>query len=167
MSDTQLATVDRIEIPSVPAVVSENGITCNEDSSLDDLAAMNSAIEFAYERAKENRKARDDIFIAYINKHGPFTLGTVRYWLTKPKTVKCKDPGKAFLAVMDACGGDVDAIGRTLSANALKVGQCRTLLGAEFDTHFETIVRDKLESGEAAPLELASQDEAFIKPKRK
>lgn len=162
---TGLAVIDRVDIPSALVVAPATSLGCNEDSTLEQLAEMNNAVDFAYEKAKENKVARDGIFVAYIKKHGPFTLGDKRYWLTFPKSVKCRKLLDAIPAVMKACLGDEEAFVRALSINALKVGICRSLLGKDFDTHFVTVVKDKLESGEAAPMQLESSDPTFIKRK--
>ena len=160
--DTQLVKVSRADAPdegSAAALL----LRCNEDSSLADLHAASDAVDALYEAAKELKRHRDELFIERIRQHGGFTLNTTRYFLSHPKTVKCRNVLTTVRRVLEAVGGDEDAFGRCLSSNALKVGQCRSLLGGDFDAHFETVVRDKLETGEAAPKELAAVDERFLK----
>lgn len=138
-------------------------LSVNEDSPLEQLAAASEAVDAEFERAKRNKEARDALFTEVVKRRGPFSLGSTRYWLSHPKTTKPKALLPLMRAVYEASGGDEEAFARTLSANAFKVGQCRSLLGAAFSDHFETVVKDKLESGEVAPKELTSADERWMK----
>jgi hypothetical protein len=91
-------------------------------------------------------------------------FGTVKYYVGAEKKVKCRDVRLAILALMDAAGGDFAAFSDTLSANAIKQGAAKKVLGPAFDQHFETTTEEVLEEGKAKPAEtLHVFDERFRK----
>lgn len=148
-TETTIVKVERAEAESLL-------LRCNSESPLDQLAAASDAVEALCERAKALRAHRDALLTEAVKERGPLTLGNTRYWLSHPKTTKPRALLALMRAVMECTGGDEEAFARALSANAFKIGQCRSILGEAFPDHFTVEVRDKLESGEAAPKELTS-----------
>jgi hypothetical protein len=105
-------------------------LAVNDESPLEQLAAASAAVDAMYERAKALREHRDALFADVCRRRGPFTLGTMRYWLSHPKTVRCRSASNAVGAILDATGGDEEAFARSLTSNPFKIGICRSLLGS-------------------------------------
>jgi len=143
-STTNESAVTRIEPPRQLDELQTRVLSINEDMSEDDVLTISEAIDAAYERIKNLRAMRDEAMIAYLKEHGPIESGETLYCASTDKTVKCRDNGTTFLAVLDAAGGDVETISGVLASGAFKHGACRTLLGDAWDEHFETIERDKV-----------------------
>lgn len=88
----------------------------------------------------------------------------MRLYLSHPKTVKCRDVRRTVQSLLKHCDGDWDRFESCLSSSAIKIKPSREILpSAEFLECFQTIVKDKLESGEIAPKELTNFDERFSK----
>jgi hypothetical protein len=91
-------------------------------------------------------------------------FGTIKYYVGVEKKVKCRDVRLAILALMDAAGGDFAAFSDALSANAIKQGAAKKMLGPAFDRFFETTTEEVLEEGKAKPAETIHVfDERFKK----
>src|SRR5690606_22726121 len=99
--------------------------------------------------------------IAWIEAHGDLTCGDIRYYVGQDKKTKCRDPKATLQALLDATGGDLDAVVGHLSAGAFKHGACRATLPSErYEALFETTATPDLKTGKPLRV-LAKLDTRF------
>ena len=111
----------------------------------DDVLLLRGKAEEAARRLKQLRDGIDDVLLAWLKANGgKYESGEWRYVAAPDKSYKAKNIRDAVDATLQACGGDVDAFVSCLSANALKPGAVRKVLGDKFDDYFETVVGDKV-----------------------
>lgn len=135
---TQLVTTERADAGTLI-------LACNEETDLDTLAEASDAVDAFWERAKELRAMRDDVFRQRIETHGKFVLGGKLWRLVERSKVKCRGWLKTFPAIAEACGGDEEAIDRVMKDDGFYISEARTRLGERFDEFFETVKESKLD----------------------
>jgi hypothetical protein len=89
----------------------------------------------------------EEVMLAYIEEHGSFEEGGVRYYAGDQKKTTVIDKERAIEAVLGAVGGDLSEFVEALGAQPLKTGACRSILGEAFDEHFKTEVVPRLKEG--------------------
>jgi hypothetical protein len=70
--------------------------------------------------------------------------GPTTYYIGRDVKHKCADVRKALEAIMEATGGDLDAVAGVLSTNAFKPAAAMKTLGAESGKHFVTMKSEHL-----------------------
>jgi hypothetical protein len=80
------------------------------------------------QRSKQIKQRVDETAIAWIKGHGPITCGPIVYTVGQTKQVKCTDVLKCMHLLLNACGGDMDAVAAYFAANPYKHGSCHDLL---------------------------------------
>jgi hypothetical protein len=73
-------------------------------------------------------------------------VGETLWFIGPKKKEKVRDLKAAIEALYVATGGDFDAFVEALSVNAIKPGQAKKVLGPAFDTHFETIIEQDVQT---------------------
>jgi hypothetical protein len=137
-TETTLATVERADAGTLI-------LACNEDTDIEQLAAASEAVDAMWERVKEWRETRDDIFRRRIETHGKFTLGGKLWRLVDRTPVKVKSKLRATQLVLEAVGGDEEKFAEAMASEPFKAGFCRTLLGERWGEVFEETPVQKLD----------------------
>jgi hypothetical protein len=75
---------------------------------------------------------------------GKLVVGDWRYTAGRDKSEKPNDMEETVTAIYEACGGDYKAFVGTLSANAIKPGAAKKLLGERFDDLFTVTYSDRV-----------------------
>ena len=104
-------------------------------------------------RARELKSAVEDSVVSWIEANGDLHVpGTsVRYYAGTKKITKCVDARRAFEAVLDAAGGDLEAAMETLASNAIKAAAARKVLpGEAYGALFVTEEKPVLKEGKTS-----------------
>ena len=145
MTDTPEATVQRIDPPDKLAAVELRIAAIDEDMPREEFLAIVNAATALKKRATEIVKLLNEVAVPYLDHTGPIESGDLVYKNSKTKKVKCRDQRALFEVLLDATGGNVDAICELFAADAIKQGATRTLIGDEaFEQHFETTWSEKV-----------------------
>ena len=122
-----------------------------ESERAEDAVALLSRISVAKDRMRDLDKMVKEAVIEFIDRTGlePTTLDGKRYYVGIVKRTKCNDTRAALEALLNATGGDLDAIAECLSSNALKPGACRKSLDGTWDDHFTVTESPDLKTGKA------------------
>lgn len=149
--------IDKV-LASIAAL--DNDLVATRD---DALTAMNFAARLR-ELTKELSAQVEAGVIAWIKRNGPIIDGTVKHYVGVAKTTKCVSVRDTLEAVLEASGGDYDAVVACLASSAWKHGACAKLLPADrYGKLFVTDAADELKEGVAKPEKLQKIDERFIK----
>lgn len=143
-------------------------LAINDEADAQHIARTIQRVEWLTGRARELDKLLKQALIEYLDQPGgpqEINIGDVRYYVGNKKTIKCRDNRRTVEALLNATGGDFEKFVECLSSNALKHGACRTVLGDEFDSHFEEKVDTDLKTG--APTREVKRIDARFMPKRK
>lgn len=138
-------------------------LSINSDTPTEAIAETINRVEWLVSKAREVKKQLDDALLERLTSgDGPreITIGTVKYYVAARSKVKCIDQEAALLALLDHTGGDLTKLADCLSANGLKHGACRTVLGDEYDAHFETITEIDVKTGQ--PKKQVKADNGFM-----
>lgn len=129
----------------------------------DVLILLNSASALEAEVETLCKSARK-ISADWIKENGPLQSGNLRWSMAKSKSYKCRSNSDAINKLLAAAANqrpDEDAwsiVEQCLSANAIKPGAARTLLGDTFGEVFDTI--------ESEELKLTKTNMDFVKSKK-
>jgi hypothetical protein len=77
-------------------------------------------------------------------------VGEVRYYVGRKLKTRCRDPKATFDGILEATGGDMDAVKECLSSDPFKQGAVKRIEGIDFPKLYEVTVDDELREG--APL---------------
>jgi hypothetical protein len=80
----------------------------------------------------------------------------------KRSPAKPRDKVAAMDALLSRVGGDLEAFAELLSANALKPGACKQMLGEEFDAYFEVAVSPAVKEGKRPPRGVVVVNTRFV-----
>ncbi len=89
--------------------------------------------------------------IEWITANGEIVDGEIRYYVAPNKTHKCKDTKAVLGALLETCGGDLDAVVECLASGAWKAGETKKRLGDRATEFFETVETPDLKTGSAKP----------------
>lgn len=130
--------------PSLPQLVADvEGVDLQ--SSADEILAVREAIGFARQQLRAIEKEFNDRIIAWMQEHGDIQISqTIKLYLGRSKTYKPYKLEDAIDALVKFTNGDWERFCATLSANAIKPGAARRVLGEAFDDHFETTEKEEL-----------------------
>jgi hypothetical protein len=139
------------------------------DAPIEDIALLHQRLKAYIQRGREMQAQFEQAAIAWIKQNGRDIRYTINadgaemvLTLGHSKTVKCRDVRKTIAKLEYHSNGDLDAVQACLSTSALKHGACKKILPPEvWEECFEVVVKDKLESGEAAPKELVEINTTF------
>jgi len=114
-------------------------------------------------RVKTIRRNLEQIAVEWIEIHGPIDMGEIRYIVGHPKSVTCMDVVQCTHAVLDACGGELDALCSYLCSDPYKYGAVHRLIGNElFAQLFREERHPKLVEGKPQP-QLIRVDQRFVR----
>lgn len=99
----------------------------------------------------------------WVQANGPFEDGTTRYYVGTAKKTKCRNLRATVEAIMQATGGDLDALVDCLASDAFKPGETRKTLGDDFPKCFDVTEAVDLKSGAVKPPKLQVVDTKFLK----
>jgi hypothetical protein len=140
-------------------------LSLSADSPKDTLLEFHERMKFYKQESTRMLKIVEQAMISFINAHGPIELGNgVRYYVAHPKDTKCNNVAQTVEAIFEATGGDFVRSCECLSTSAIKHGAAKKILPPEkFEELFTVTVKDKLETGEAAPKKLQKADDRFAR----
>lgn len=135
------------QLADLVAQIEDPGEQTNPASK--DLAAdMLGKVDALKQRTRELATRAEEIACGVIQLHGDIVIGDVRYYVGTEKTVKCANKAGTLESLLDATGGDFEAVCGMLSSDPFKYGAVRTAIGEErFDTLFKTETRIDLKTG--------------------
>lgn len=112
------------------------------------------------QRSKQIKQRVEEVAISWIKAHGPITCGPIVYTVGQTKQVKCTDVLKCMHLLLNACGGDIDAVAAYLAANPYKYGSCHDLLP---DEQWKSVFREDWQD----KIALKATDTTFLpRPRR-
>lgn len=157
---TNIAQANMIDKVLASIAALDNDIVATKD---DCLTAMMFAARLR-EIAKDLSAKVEAGVIAWINRNGEIVDGTVRYYVGVTKTTKCTSVKDALEAILEASGGDMDAVVACMSTGAWKHGACSKLLPKEvYDALFVAREEEDIKEGKPAkPDKLQKFDSRFI-----
>lgn len=139
-------------------------VVINHDSDAETVVDHLDALNVLARRARELKSAVEESVVSWIEANGDLHVpGTsARYYAGTKKTTKCVDARRAFEAVLDAAGGDLEAAMETLASNAIKAAAARKVLSGEaYGSLFVTEEKPVLKEGKATK-SLIRVDERFV-----
>jgi len=131
------------------------------DWPLDDVLEARAMLLNFKARMKEAEATMNANLVEWIEANGDITFGTKRLYVGHPKTTKCKNVGRAMLALFDACDGDFKEVANCMSINAIKHGAARGILEDQWDDHFTVTTKPAVKEG-AAEKQLLETDSNYI-----
>jgi hypothetical protein len=140
-----------------------DGLRIAADTPIDEIARIKNALDAMKERIKEVDALITSQLIQRIKEAGPFVIGFDRYYVGRKKlTPKCVDVAKGCEWVLTKTGGDWDKFISFLSAQPIKYGAAKTLLGEElWNELFKVEEVDELRTEPAD--KLCKADTRFLK----
>lgn len=139
-------------------------VAINEDATPEQIAEAMDKLAFIKQFAKDASAMLESRMLEKIEATGnDITIGPKRYYAGVEKQTKCRDNAKAFSALLDASGGDVEGLARDVfRSDCLKPSAARQLLADRFDDYFETVAKPVLKEGKPQK-QLLCTDERFVK----
>ena len=126
------------------APLTSEALSIHTDMSQDEVMEILNHIAFMREEVKAIYNMGQSALLEYIQANGSFEFNGNTYTAGKTKSVKCIDQGQCLEAVLEATGGDVDAIKKVLSTDAFKPTATMAVLGKAAEDHFTTTWGDKV-----------------------
>ena len=139
-------------------------VLIKHDSDAETVVEHLDALNVLARRARELKSILEEAVVSWIEDNGDLHVPgtTVRYYAGTKKTTKCVDVRRAFEAVLDAAGGDLEAAMETLASNAIKAAAARKVLSGEaYGSLFVTEEKPVLKEGKATK-SLIRVDERFV-----
>ena len=109
-----------------------------------------SLMKVLVKQAREDVKTGEQAVMAWMKANGITDLEVsedIRYYVGTVKRTKILDLRATAEAILDATGGDLDAFCEALSANAIKPGHAKKLLGKAWGDHFDVTEELDLKTG--------------------
>ena len=132
-------------------------------ASMDEVLQSLMLVRFAKQAIAESEAKWKQAAIDWIKANGEIRFGSEKWWVGDSKTTKCIDVRKTVEALLEKTAGDFDHFCTMLSANALKPGACKKLLGDDFKDHFKIEVKEKLETDGSKVDQLQTMNEDFLR----
>jgi len=133
--------------PSAREQLLVNLPTVDCDSTLDQLLYAINAVKIVKRQAAEYLEKLEPLMIDYINEHGEFSVGDIRYYVGNETKIKCNSPKATLEKLFEVTEGDFDRVAACLASGAFKPAAAREVLGAEFGSQFTTTVETDLKTG--------------------
>lgn len=137
------------------ALVKRLGALPSRDDSADMVVRKLERMSAVKRAVKDWSQQMEAGICAWIEDHGDLEIpgaSGVRYYIGEGKRIRCIDPAKAFIAMLEAAGGDVAAVALAISANGIKQGAAKVILGSEWDKHFVMEKTEGLREGKSKKL---------------
>jgi hypothetical protein len=134
-----------------------------DDLTADEVFLLREKLSGVIKRAKDALATVDTFIVGWLpTQPDPrFFIADTEYFVAPKKKIKCRSISAAVKAIFEAAGGDEQAFCDTLSANAIKYGEARKLLGDDFEKYFETQIEMGLDHKPVK--ELKSINTRFLK----
>lgn len=121
-------------------------LATRDDLTMDDLLMLYMKLDGVIKRARDAKAQLESFMVGWMPAHCPEArIGDELFCVGKRKTEKDRNVGATIRAILEAVGGDEQALMDCLSVNAVKAGAAKKVLGDRFDDFFETTYGDKLE----------------------
>lgn len=118
------------------------------EAPVEQVLTVRERIDAATQRLREVKGMIDDAMLQWINANGEIEHGTIRYYVGKTTTKKCRDNAKTIEAAYEAVEGDADRFAELLSSNAFKPGACsKVFTDEQFDECFEVVEQQDVKTG--------------------
>lgn len=119
------------------------------ESTPEEVGQYMDAVAATLAAAKRQKQQCDDAVIEWIRANGDLVIGDVRWYVAKPRTVKCPDVGAVLSSMLERV--DIEHVVNCLSADCWKQGAVRSVLGdAEHRRLFKITRPDTLKAGKLA-----------------
>ena len=130
-------------------LVKRMGSLAKASDSPEVIAAKISRISAVKRAAREWAEQMEGSICKWIEQNGDLMVpgSDVRYYVGSKRTARCVNTVKCFLALLEATGGDVTEAAAAISANGIKSGAAKVLLGAEWDAYFVVEQEDRMQEG--------------------
>jgi hypothetical protein len=131
-----------------PREVEREVISVSVDSTQDQLAQALDSADWLLSRAKAIKQLINQIAIAWIDRHGEFEIGNLRYSVTYSTTTKVRNIHQCGHTLLTRLNGDLDQLFDTLVAQPYKPGTSKRILDKkEFSSLFMTKLAGRLVNG--------------------
>lgn len=147
--------------------------TLGDDAPMERVVDTYLKLQHIGEVAASAKKTFQDRLIEWMKANGVWSIEIPRgeddklvLWFGHAKKTSCIDKAKVLETIIDLSEGDIENAARDfLSSEPFKHGAIKRAIGDEekYAKLFETVVVDKLESGEVAPKKLQVADTRFMK----
>ena len=125
------------------------------DTPPEEVIQLIQLCQYYEQQIKLVRKAAENVGISWVNHNGDIQYedldgNVIRHYVGTVKTTKLKPDSKAaaIMAILDATGGDLDAMAELLAAQPVKHGACKKVLTEEvWGELFETVEQEDLKTG--------------------
>jgi hypothetical protein len=123
-----------------------------DDLTADDLCLLLTKLDGIAKRTRDAKAQLENFLLTWLPTQPvkELQIGEVRYYVGPKSKEKCRNVPAAVTALYEATGGDYEAFCDCLSANALKHGACRKVLGDAYADHFETTTELDILTGKPA-----------------
>jgi hypothetical protein len=117
------------------------------DMTIDQVMEVKDRLDTAKRLVREADAMMKRALIDYINEHGAFEFGGIRYYVGSRKKTTCVNVPAAVESILQHVGGDFHAFCDLLAAQPIKHGAARGVLGEDWDIHFTTEVVPDVKTG--------------------
>lgn len=165
----EVSDVNALTVASAQKILAAAAIDTPE--GLERLCRVRLWLDFYKSAIKELEAAWESRAMERVEACGKFSIGPVTYSVGREKVTRCRNVGFTIQSLLEACGGDFEALVSCLSANAIKYGAARSKFAEAgrpelFEECFEVTEKEVLsEKGEKtrAPAKLQKVDERFLR----
>lgn len=138
------------------------------DTDAEAMGDLWQRVEIAKKRMRELSTRLEAAMLEHVTANGDLTVGTLRFYAGKEKTVTCTDKAETLLNLFGTIGGHftldkelADAVANVLAAEPFKYGEARKVLGDMFPETFRVETVPDLRTGKAKKV-LKQADTRYI-----
>ena len=115
------------------------------DMTKDEVMAVDAKVNFIANQIKEIKASLKEAKIEWIKENGEFTFGDKVHCVGRDKDIQVNDKAECFMALWEACGGDVKQVAECLTSKPFKPAASKSQLGAEeYQKQFRETWKDKI-----------------------
>src|SRR4051812_45324984 len=136
----------------------------HDDLTADDLCLLLTRLDGIAKRTRGAKAQLESFLLTWLPTQPvkELQIGEVRYYVGPKTKEKCRNVPAAVTALYEATGGDYEAFCDCLSANAIKYGAAKKVLGEKYHDFFETITELDILTGKPAKA-LKTVNENFLR----
>lgn len=120
-------------------------LSIGSNMELDRVLEIINHIDFVFNEVKAIRAKGQEALLDWVKYNGPFEFNGTKYCEGKTKTTKCINLAGCIELILNRVGGDFGEFVKLLSANAIKPGATKEVLGKDWETYFDVTFKDKIE----------------------
>jgi len=126
-------------LPEILAIATGNAEACA--LAINKLASLQALV-------RERKALLESALIEWIDHHGgELVVGDIRYYVGTKRSTKCKSKPATLQAILEANGGDLEAVCDHMASEPWKYGGLKELLGDKWGECFEVISEPDLKEG--------------------